>query len=504
MKRSITSLMTTAAIAVSSLWISSPVQALGPSGTYSSTLACINLSGTSATVVLSFYSQGNSTSVLNYSDTIAGNTSKVYYLASGTPNVPSSFQGSAVVSSDQQVACSAQLDNVASTGVGTSSNPARVGIGQSFDTSQVGTKLYGPQFVKALGNSTVGYFYSYVAIQNIEETAINATFSWVDKTGASGSFGPVTIQPQSNYITYTKSIASLPNNLTAILTVSGTGRMAGVVVSYNDGPSNNGVVTPQTAQLQEYNMVNGGGSKLIGPQYVRNYYGFQSGINIANIGATTSTVTTTYSINASLYTATYSIGPNKVVALFSASQPELAPVDSLAQSKRTGSVVVTGDPGSTLIAIVNQRNSGGSDCTADCASIGAQAAGGGSSIDAFVDGQQTQKVVIPRFVKNLGASTTFNSGLIIVNPGGSDGTCDITYAGTAVSELSIPITANGGVINRYAGATTGTISTLSSGFENGAIINCTVPVFASGNIRSDNTSYLGDNQDSTNGYNVQP
>jgi hypothetical protein len=503
MRKSLISIMTTAAVAVSSLWIGGPALAVGPTGNYTSTLACSNLSSTTASISIGFFSQGNPTAVLDYPDTIGANTSKVYYLSSGTPSVPSGFQGSAVVSSDQQVACSAQLDNVAS-GAGTSGNPARVAIGQSFDINQVSTKLYGAQIANALGNSTVGFFYSYVAIQNIEQTPVNVTYGWVDRSGASGTWGPVTIPPQTNYITYTRSIAGLPAQMSAILTVSATGRVAGAVVSYNDGPANNGVVTPATSQLQQYNMVSAGGSKLFAPQYVRNYYGFQSGINIANIGTTTSTITTTYFINGSTFTSVSQLGANKVLGLFSANTPQLAPVDAFLESRRTGSVMVQGDPGSVLVGTVNQRNSGGSDCTVTCSSIGPQAAGGGSTIDAFVDGQQTNRLVMPRFVKNLGASSTFNAGLAIVNPGAADGTCDITYSGSAVVETAVPITRNGGTIGRYAGATTGLISGLPSGFENAVFINCTVPVFASGNLRGDNTSYLGDSQDSTNVYNYVP
>ena len=141
--------------------------AVGPTGTYSSGIACVNLGASSASIAITFYNADNGTAITTYSvpSSVAPKANVILFTPS-IPGLPSSLQGSAVVSSDQQVACTADAQRSDGT-PGTIAQPARSSTSESFDTTQAASTLYAPQVVKTLGNATSGIYDSYIAVQNI-------------------------------------------------------------------------------------------------------------------------------------------------------------------------------------------------------------------------------------------------------------------------------------------------------------------------------------------------
>ncbi|MEO7704711.1 MAG: hypothetical protein ABIV92_08745, partial [Thermoflexales bacterium] len=394
-----------ALIALSTLVVplasASPVAAIGPTGTYSSGIACVNLGAASASVAITFYNADNGTAITTYSvpSAIAPKANVVLFTPS-IPGLPSSLQGSAVVSSDQQVACTADAQRTDGT-PGTVAQPARSSTSESFDTAQAASTLYASQVAKGLGNATSGVYDSYIAVQNIESSAVTVTVSYVDRFGVSypAASETVSIPSQASHYFYQSANASLPTGFLGsakILASDNTKKLAATVVMYNDGTS------VAKSQMLAYNASSSGGSKLVVPQWVRNYYGYNTGGNIMNIGATTTTVTSTFTFNGTPYVRVDTIGPQKVLALFATTISALAPIDLLAVNLRTGSVVFETSPGGTIVSNINQRNDGACSVGVSCPAIPGNWVGVGSALNAFVVSAATPKAIISRFAKALG------------------------------------------------------------------------------------------------------
>lgn len=472
----------------------SGVAAIGPTGTYSSGIACVNLGAAAASIAITFYNADNGTAITTYSvpSSVAPKANVILFTPS-IPGLPGSLQGSAVVSSDQQVACTADAQRSDGT-PGTVGQPARSSTSESFDTTQAASTLYATQVVKTLGNVTSGVYDSYIAVQNIESSAVTVTVSYVDRFGVAypAASETVSIPAQASHYFYQSTNVSLPASFLGsakIVASDSAKKIAATAVMYNDGSS------VAKSQMLAYNASGAGGSKLIVPQWVRNYYGYQSGGNIMNIGATTTTVTSTFTINATPYVQVNTLGPQKVLALFSPSSAVLLPVDSLAVNLRTGSAVFQTSPGGTIVANINLRNDGSCTGAAVCPAIPANQVGVGSALNAFVDGTATTKAIVSRFPKQLGGET-INAGFAIVNSTGSAGTCDIEYVGS-INQNGVVLPASG-VINRFAGGIAG----VTAGTQNPVSIVCTQPVFVSANTRSDLATYNGDSVTSWNVVNL--
>jgi hypothetical protein len=478
----------------------SSVQAVGPGGSYSSGIACVNLGSASASIAITFYAADSGTAITTYSvPSAVGPKANVVLFTPDIPGLPGSLQGSAVVSSDQQVACTADAQRSDGT-PGTIATPARASTSESFDTNQAGSTLYVPQVAKQLGQASTGFFDSYIAVQNIESTAVTATVSYVDRFGVAypAATESASIPPQASHYFYQGANANLPSNLNGaakIVSSDLSKKLAATAVVYNDG------TTISKSQMSAYNAVSAGANKLTIPQWVRNYYGFQSGANIMNVGATTTTVTTTMLINGSTFTRIDTLGPNRIAQLYTPSMVVLAPVDSFAPGSRTGSAVMQAAPGGTIIANVNLRNDGacvGATAIANCGAIPANTVGAGTALNAFADGTATTKAVVSRFPKTLGGATV-NGGFTIVNSTNVAGTCNMEFVGNTIplslTNITLPAA---GVINRYAGS----MPNVTAGSQNPVSIVCTQPVFVSVNSRADLVTYAGDSNTSWNAINI--
>lgn len=473
----------------------STVQAVGPTGSYSSGIACVNLGAAAASIAITFYNADNGTAITTYSvpSSVAPKNNVILFTPS-IPGLPGSLQGSAVVSADQQVACTADAQRSDVGGVGTVVTPARNATSESFEYADASSKLYATQVAKALGNSVAGFFNSYIAVQNVESVPVTVTISYVDRFGVSypAASETMAIPPQASHYFYQESNAGLPNNYIGAATIAASDlskKLAATVSIFNDGASYT------RSQMTAFNAASIGGSKLTIPQFVRNYYGFQSGANIMNIGATTTTVTSTFTFNGTPYVRVDTVGPQKVLAFFATTISQLAPVDSLGVALRTGQATFEAGPGGVLAGNSNRRNDGPCASPAVCPVTPENQIGLSSAFRAFTSGTATTKAIVSRLPRNLGGEK-ITGGFVIANSTGSAATCDIEYVGS-VNELGVALPANG-VLGRFATNVVGVVDAT----QNPVSIVCTQPVFVSANTRSELATYRGDSNTSWNVVNL--
>lgn len=456
--------------------------AAGPAGSWASGIACVNLdSANDASITLTFYPQDSGSAALSYADTIPAGASKNYYTPSTPPGVPSGFLGSVVVASSTPVSCSV---NTQKQSAGTQSDPYRIGTSAGVSEAEAAPTMYAPQVMKNLAG-----WNSYIAVQNTDSVDTSVTVTYKDANGntVAGATETVTIPAQSTHIFYQDSNAGLPNNFIGAATISadnGTSKLAVVVNFYNDGS------TSSKAQLHSYNGFASGANTLYVPRVVRNFYGYNSGLSIQNIGASDTTVKVTFNFAGNTYTYTSgAIAPGAALALYAPNMSELSGVDSLPQSQRFGSAVIEVLSGGPVVAIVNEDNRGG-------AGVPAERAGQGSTYNAIPAGSETNTVFFAQIARNAGG--VFSGGFQVANTTSTNGTCSISYAGaSAADETGVSLPANGSIA-RYAPS----VANLPDGFNGAVTVTCDVPIVGISNLAvNPGSGRYGDSFTQGNGLN---
>ena len=462
--------------------------ATGPAGTYGTGITCTNLDAAlPATLVLTFYEQDKDTVALTYTDPnqVAPGASRLYFTPNSFPTLASGFLGSAVVSSDRALACNVNTQ-VVGNGVGTSTNPARVGTSAGLDSSQAASTIYAVQVVKAVGG-----FNSYEAIQNTDSVAVDVTVSYVSRTGVDPAANEtVTIKPQSTHVFSPIDNPKLPAGFIGAAKFSSTnGKLVGVVAIYNTGAS------ADTAQFLSYNTVSTGGAKLSVPRYVMNYYGNQSGLTVVNLGTVATPLKITYTFNGINYSVTTpAVAPGAVYANYAKDEAALVDLKAIDTTKRTGSAIVEATAaGASIAAIVNEDNRG--ECSAStCGTLLPK--GWGATYNAFVDGTATNTVFFAQ-VTNKATANEFNGGVQIVNATATPGTCTVSYAGVpGATQNNLAVGANSSLSIYLPG-----VANLTAGFNSAVKAVCTVQVFGISNLSARSLSYLGDTFTQGNGLN---
>jgi len=457
-------------------------QAGSPPGNWVSGISCQNLdSVNSAEINISFYAENNPVAVLSYNDTIAAGGNKNYYTPSSPAGLPSGFLGSAVVSSSSPLSCNV---NTITTGAGTAMDPIRLGISASFDNTQLGPIMYLPQIEKEFSG-----WNSYIMIQNPNSTPVDITITYKDRYGTDypAATEQATIPAQAGKIFYQSDNGNLPTNFLGAAKVvadNETSQLAAIANFYNSGVDNT------VSQIHSYNGFNSGAKILYAPYIVRNYYGYNGGISIQNVGATDTTVTITFRFAGNDYvysSPTIAVGAS--LALYTPNITVLNPVDGLNVTSRFGSAVIEAAGDGKIVAVINQSNFGG-------AGIEPERVGQGATYNAFLAGKQTTTVFFPQIPRNSGG--IWSGGFQVSNVTSIAGTCDITYEGIpAANENDIILTANGS-ITRYGP----NIANLPDGFNNSVTVSCTQPVFGIANLAiNPGSGKLGDTFGQSNGLN---
>jgi hypothetical protein len=443
---------------ISSLLLFTPASAQGPSGNWESGVACQNQSSEPAAIDIYFYQEGTGVEILVGTEVIAGGKS----LNIVTSALPSGSKGSIVIKSSAPITCAADHYKIAT---GTTANPYRFAASRGFDINEIGPKMY----VSQVETKFYGWS-SYISIQNTSGSNVDVEVTFVDRFGTSypAATRSFNIPAYSNKILYLDDIPELPNRYIGGAVVSamdGVTPLAVTVMFYNSGTSST------TSQIHGYNGAASGSNLLYVPYVVRNYYGYQSGIMIQNVGDQSTAFKITYTFNDRDYVYQHqtALNPGQVQDFYLPNVSVLRPIDGLSVARRFGKAVIEAtdvngnpNPAGLLIANINQDNRGGS-------GIPAERAGQGATYSAFLSTAGSEKAYIAKFMRNVSG---FSSGFQVSNFSMSSGTCDIIFVDHPSANYSQNIGANS-----FFSVYGPNVSGLINGYNAGVIIDCDVEVF---------------------------
>lgn len=436
-----------------------------PTGTYVTGISCVNLEAVDGQFTITFYADDGSTTT-SISDTITANASKQYFTPS-VAGLPSGFIGSAVVSSNVQIACSVNTQ--------TSGGILRVGTSSGVDAADTSTTLYVPQVMNDLGG-----FSSYIAVQNTTGSAADVTVHYYDTTGTEVSSETVNIPANSSHVFYQDEASSgLQTNFIGSATVESTANLAGAVAMYNAGATNG------TAQFLSYNAFSSGASTVFGPRVVKNLsgVGYTSGFSCQNVGGVTTNISATFSIldqtSATTVNETLThanVAPGQSWAVYMGSPTGNANLDAIARGY--GSVVIE-STASPIACIFNEDNR-------------TTYAGLGSTYSGIPDGNQSTTMFFSQIVA-LGASS-YRGGFQIANTTATDATCTYTFSnGDVIS--NVPLAGNG---SNSVFAESVLINDKTS-FNGSVVVTCDQPIVGIYNLAA--PAIAGDSFATNNGIN---
>lgn len=129
-----------------------------------------NLGSSEADITIEFFPENDGTAAVTFNDTIAGNDQVTYAVLDGSndsPNLPANFRGSAVISSDQQVAA---IVNIVSPDISLSFG-GEAYIGADSGSTEVSLPLLFKNFAG---------FSTFFNVQNASSTAANVTVTYTN------------------------------------------------------------------------------------------------------------------------------------------------------------------------------------------------------------------------------------------------------------------------------------------------------------------------------------
>ncbi len=439
------------------------VNAAGPTGTYGSGITCVNLEQTAGTFVMTFYKPDGSQAG-QISDSIASEGVKLYY----TPNVaqlPASFLGSAVVSSDVQLACSVNTQ--------TTSGTFRGGTSSGVSSAKAGSPLYVPQIM-----SSYSGFNSYVAVQNTTSTAANVTATYYNNQGQQVKQISQNIPGNASFVFYQDN-GDLPTQFIGSAKFESSAALAGIAAIFNDGAS------AANSQLLSYNAFTSGATKVYGPRIVKNLsnVGFTSGMTCQNVGTSSVNMKATVTMadqgaGNALKTAELNktgVAPGVSWGVYFGSVLGNATLDGITAG--VGGVVV--EATGPVACIFNEDNR-------------TAFAGWGSTYNGIPDGEQTKIISFPQIV-SLGASS-FTGGFQYQNTTGTAATCKYTFSnGDVVSGQSLAADASNSIYAPNA------LLTNKDSFNGGLVVECDQPIVGIYNFSK--RSIPGDSFHTNNGIN---
>jgi len=359
-----------------------------------------NLSSSVAAVTITFYQQ-NGTALPAFSSSIPANGSVTYATLNGTqgPSVPTGFNGSAVISSDQQV--SAILNILGNSGA--------YG-GSASGISAGATKVGLPLIQKNNGGNE-----TWCSIQNAGAAAASVTVAFAPRDASSGNAhttAAATVQPGASMTIDTTQIAALGTKFVGAATVNSNQPMAAICNQTGLGASKN---------LLTYDGF-GAGSPTVRLPLVQNGNGPAtnlnlSGISVQNIGTVQTNITVTFSANTR---GTFqpapitfnNVQPGQTKTINTANLPSNTSAPgfggNIPSLRYVGSGTITNSAGQPLVAVANQL---GSTRT-------------GSSYEGFNPAAATAKVSLPLL---MNANGGFYTAFQCQNVGTTSATITVKY-----------------------------------------------------------------------------
>jgi hypothetical protein len=329
-----------------------------------------NLSGDTASVEIKFYdaTSGDEVSAATVSDTIAGNSSKLYTQANNE-DLPTGFSGSVVVSSDKQVAA---------MGVQKTSNDddsrQYQGTYGAFSGSQASDAFYIPIVMRA--------FYGYhteISVQNAGSSNADVTINYND--GSSDSENG--LKPGQVVRFDNRDTSGMEDGFIGSAEISANGPVVAVVNQIH--PDN---LEEQT--YEGFSTVNAGDT-LYTPVLMRYFYDYVTSVRVQKIGSGSTDVTIEYSNG---YSDTQTLTDESDSYLFTQENEDNLPRPWI------GSAVIE-STSNDIIAVVNQQNlDTGKAASYNAAAGGATRAVGPNVMKTFYDFNTSVQV------QNLGSETT--------------------------------------------------------------------------------------------------
>ncbi len=295
-----------------------------------------NLDSQSATITIEFYNTSG-TLVYTYVDPspIAAGDARTYYVPTILPDsAATSFRGSAVVSSERNIA--AIVNENAGSGAGYDQPPGILrGSYTGIRAAETATTLYMPFAGKAYYG-----FNSQLVVQNAGAAA-DITFEFFNVSGTSiATYVASSVAANASAIveldTLTPTTGSIPSGFGGSVKVTSASNLAGMANNMTSGV------------LQTYNAfsTSDGGSTLYAPALFNDYYGYVSSIQVQNIGSVSTDITVTYS-DGIVKTAT-AVGSNQAALFYQPSEGHA--------SGWAGSATVASSA-SDVVAVVAQKSS---------------------------------------------------------------------------------------------------------------------------------------------------
>ncbi len=283
-----------------------------------------NLGSAAASVNVQLYNpDGSSAGTIN--DSINPNDGKTYF---PVPNVSAGFQGSAVISADQQIAAILNI-----SGNNFAYNESALGISQPSNTVRL------PLIMR--NNSG---FSTWFAVQNAGTGAASVQVAFSPNPGAGNSFTTPAqnIPPGASVIFDQSTQAELGNLFVGSAIVTGNQPLAVVV---------NQTGTGSLRQLLAYSGFASGSNNVILPLVQQANAGFNTGISVQNSGTTPATVTVTYGPNlvaggSPLANDTATLEPGRSTVFLKSGA-----------ARYVGSATVTTGAGQEVVVVVNQFSS---------------------------------------------------------------------------------------------------------------------------------------------------
>jgi hypothetical protein len=335
-------------------------------GTFASSIQVQNLSTTSvANINIQYYNQDGTSPTMNAGisnpvpDTVQPGASNSYYPI----HTAAGFNGSVVISSDQQVAAISNLVV----------NSTAQGIDSYVGVQSGGQTIYYPLVMKGNSSQT-----SLLTVQNTS-TSGDATVS-LSFTAEIGSSYPaiaaqtLTIKPgasQTYDLNTAAAFSAIPKWVgaaTAKVTAPSGGTVAGVAVTVNT--KNSGA-----SQLNTYNAFAAGSTTVQLPLIQENNNGNRTSVNCQNIDpSATTTISVAYTGEGGMSKAGESktgVGPNGLAVFLQ---------NYTGTTKFVGSATVSSNPAVPLVCVVNQQK---------------PSKGQSSSYVGFDPATATTKVILP-------------------------------------------------------------------------------------------------------------
>ncbi|HFD87353.1 MAG TPA: hypothetical protein ENJ35_06730 [Gammaproteobacteria bacterium] len=426
-----------------------------PSGQWVSGVTVANLSNETATVVITFYNQDGTVALEFNGGTIPPNGAKTWYLPSHVTGLPDGFIGSAVVSSDQEIAA------IVNTQLPSGSNPTRVGT--STGVGNPSEVMYATQVMKDYYG-----WNSYCAVQNTGSSSAVVTATYYDSTGSVVDVDEVTIPAYASYLfdQSTDSELSSGFNGSAKFESDAAHPLAVVCNFYNQGTS------ASTSQIHSYNGMGAGGHTLYVPRVVKDYYNYQSGLKVQNIGTEPLSVTVTYNFNGHLYTQTSpDFDPGQAWGPYLGDERQLPA--SMAGVSGSGSAIITvnnPNPNKAIIATVNEDNR-------------VNPAGRGVTYLAALPSEASNTLVFPQITSEYYG---YSSGIQIMKVSSGTVTCTVSYAAMghiSSFEENIVLTDAQPSWSQFAPDASGMLPGHANDDYNGAVtVSCTGDVIGISNL----------------------